>query len=305
MSKSTALGTLSTLSAPSLGVFRGRDAISLGVSRRQLAALTKTGAAVRLLPDTYRLAAVSESNQQRLRAALAWAGPLAVAAGRSAAETYGAEGVRAARPEVVVPCTVRLRSDAVIVHQTDDRAALMARTFNGLPVTGVETTLVALAHVLDAEPLEIACEDLRRRRLTAVPALRAYLTRFGGKGRRGTTALDRLLIELDPEHPARSTLEVKARRLLFTHGITSFERELPLTWNGRTYRFDFGDPHAKVILETNGRRWHDDPTDYEHDHEKWRVPGRRGYRIVFATWNKVVGNPTAFIDEVRSALACA
>src|SRR5262249_26048677 len=157
------------------------------------------------------------------------------------------------------------RADAseVVVHHSDDRAALMVRDVDGLPTVGVEATLVALAHTLDREALEIACEDARRRRLTTIPALRAYLDRFATNGRRGVTALDHRLRELDPVHPSRSTLEVKARRLLVAHGITGFEREFALTWNGRTYRFDFGFAAAKTILETNGRRWHDDPTDYE------------------------------------------
>src|SRR5438876_73519 len=82
-----------------------------------------------------------------------------------------------------------------------------------------------LAAVLDDEALEIACEDARRRRLTSVAALRNYLARFRAPGRAGSRRLDRLLDELDPAHAARSTLEVKARRLLATHGITGFVRE--------------------------------------------------------------------------------
>jgi hypothetical protein len=64
----------------------------------------------------------------------------------------------------------------------------------------------------------------------------------------------RLLAELDPVHPARSTLEVKTRRRLVAHGITGFVRELPLEWNGQVYHYDFAFPEHQVILETNGRR---------------------------------------------------
>jgi hypothetical protein len=80
-------------------------------------------------------------------------------------------------------------------------------------------------------------------------------------------------------------------------------REYPLEWNGRTYLFDFGFPGDRTILETNGRRWHDDPTDYEHDHEKWSVPSRHGYLMVFATWGKVTMRPAHLIDELDSARA--
>ena len=119
----------------------------------------------------------------------------------------------------------------------------------------------------------------------------------------GVAATRKLLAQIDPVHPSRSTLEVKTRRLLVTSRITDHVRELPLSWNGRTYRFDFAFPAHRTILETNGRRWHDDPVDYEDDNEKWSVPGRYGYKLVLATWDKVVRRPSAFVDELRRTLA--
>jgi very-short-patch-repair endonuclease len=162
--------------------------------------------------------------------------------------------------------------------------------------------VLSLGRVLDSEALEVACEDARRRRLTSIPALRKYVDGFGS-GRRGAAPLRLLLDDLDPIHPARSTLEVKTRRLLVAHGLTDFAREIPLTWNGRTYHYDFGFERSRVILETNGRRWHDDAADYEHDHEKWSVPGRLGWRIVFATWAKVTRDPCALLAEMTAVLA--
>jgi hypothetical protein len=66
-----------------------------------------------------------------------------------------------------------------------------------------------------------------------------------------------------------------------------------------------GKPGVGVLrdLETNGRRWHDDSADYEHDNEKWSVPGRHGYRIVLATWDKVTKSPRALLAELDATLA--
>ena len=302
MSHEHAVGVISRLSAPALGVFRGRAAVQLGVTRKQLAALLAAEAIARELPDTYRMTATPRSSAQSLRAALLWAGDGALAASRSAGQTYALEGIRATRPEIIVPRSIRLRSRHVVVRQTGDRAAQMPRRFRDVPVTGVEPTLVALAAALDNEAFEIACEDARRRGLTSVPSLRAYLDRHG-TGRRGAANLRALLREVDPVYAARSTLEVKTRRLLVAAGITDFVREFPLEWHGKTYRFDFAFPSRRTILETNGRRWHDDPNDYEHDNEKWSVPGRLGYRIVFATWDKVTRDPGHLLADVAATLA--
>jgi very-short-patch-repair endonuclease len=177
----------------------------------------------------------------------------------------------------------------------------MVRTVAGFRTTGIECTLVRLAHLLDAEAFEIAFEDARRRRITSVTAVHAYLGRFARRGRPGVAALRRVLADIDPEHPANSTLEVKTRRLLVAHGI-DVVREFPLEWNDRTYRYDFAFPEARVILETNGRRWHDDAADYERDNEKWSVPGRHGFGIVFATWDKVTHRPQQLLHELTVAL---
>ena len=112
----------------------------------------------------------------------------------------------------------------------------------------------------------------------------------------------RALLDGSIPHPARSVLEVKTRRLLVANGLTDFVRELPLEWCGRTYRYDFAFVPAH-ILETNGRRWHDDANDYEFDNDKWSVPGRHGYRIVLATWHKVTRQPAALVSELAATLA--
>jgi very-short-patch-repair endonuclease len=296
------IGLLSELSASSFGVFTGTEATERGVSRKQLGRLRAHGEILRVLPDTYRILAVPPSSLQHLRAALLWAGADAAAAGRSAGELYGLEGVTAEKPEIVVPPSVRATAEGVSVRHTHDRASLMLRHQKGFPVTGVECTLLTLAALLDEVAFEIACEDARRRRLTSVPALRAYLQRYGRPGRLGVRHMRRLLRELDPQHPARSTLEVMTRRLLVAHGITGFVREFPLEWHSRTYFYDFAFERERTILETNGRRWHDDATDYEHNNEKWSVPGRHGYRIVFATWEKVTRHPIELLADLAAAL---
>ncbi len=305
MARESAIATISRLSSRSLGLFRGAAATDLGVTRKQISTLHAAGVVERVLPDTYRMTAIVSSREQSLRAALLWAGPEAAAAGRSAGEVFGLDGVLAPTPEIALPRTVRARSPAVIVHRPLDPAVLMIRRHRGLRVTGVEATLVAHAAVLDDEAFETACEDARRKRLTSIGALRLYLDRFARAGHPGVSSLRALLAELDPVHAARSTLEVKTRRLLVANGLDGFVREFPLRWNGRTYLFDFAYEARRTILETNGRRGHDDASDYEYDNdnEKCTVPGLHGYRIVFATWDKVTRRPGELLSELATALA--
>ena len=224
MAQESPLARVTRIGESNLGIFRGNAAVKAGMSRKQIAAFVAGGLMERVHPDTYRIAAVVRSSEQELRAALTWAGDRAAAAGRSAGEIYRLEGVRTEVPEIVVPRKARSRSSKVVILRSDDRAALMIRNIRGLRVTGIEATLVTLAHCLEAENFEVACEDARRRHLTSIPALTAYLTRYGTPGRRGIQPLRALLAELDPRWPSRSTLEVKTRRLLMAHGMTNFVR---------------------------------------------------------------------------------
>jgi len=294
---------LAHLSARDLGVFTGRAAVTAGVTRKQIAHLAATGLIERLHPDVFRLTAATPSHAQRLRAGLLWTGPRAAATGTSAAVAYRLADVRPGLPEIAVPRDVRARTDRLIVRHASDVAAMGVRRIGGIPVTGPEYTLLWLAHSLDAAGAEAAFEDARRRRLVTIPSMQRYLDRFGRRGRPGLATMRALLDALDPDHPARSRLEILTRRVLVAHGLTDFVRELPLTWNGRTYRYDFAFPARRTILETNGRRWHDDASDYERDQEKWSVPGRFGYRLVFATWDKVTRAPGSLIRELAATLA--
>ncbi len=124
MDNGFALGLISELCRSSLGVFRGRAAVHLGVNRKQLGAMQGSGIVERVLPDTYRMTAVAPSNEQSLRAALLWAGPGAVAAGLSAGELYGLGRVRAMTPEIAVTSPRRVRSESVVVHEVQHRGSI-------------------------------------------------------------------------------------------------------------------------------------------------------------------------------------
>ncbi len=302
MPRESAVRTLSELSAPTSGVFRAEHATARGVTRKQLTRLGAQGVIERVHPSTYRMTSVASSATQQLRAALLWAGDHAAAAGRSAGARYDLEGVRAAQPEIVLPHDVRGRASGITVSHAD-AASQMIRMVGGIRTTGVEATLLRLAHVLDEESFEIACEDARRRQLTSMAALRSYLRRFARRGRPGVSRLRTLIDELDATWPSRSTLEVKTRRLLVANGLTDFTREFPLHWNGRTYRYDFAFVNQRTILETNGRRWHDDVTDYERDNAKWSVPGCHGYRLLLATWDRVTRHPDQLLGALVTTLA--
>ena len=97
MHNESPIATITSMTASTAGVLSGSDAVRRGVTRKQLLGLCRNGFLERVLPDTYRVAAVATSGEQQLRAALMWAGPAAAAWCLSAGMMYRLEEV-VARP---------------------------------------------------------------------------------------------------------------------------------------------------------------------------------------------------------------
>jgi very-short-patch-repair endonuclease len=68
--------------------------------------------------------------------------------------------------------------------------------------------------------------------------------------------------------------------------------------NGTWYRVDFAWPELRLILECDGRRYH----DFESDRERWSALAGDGWRIIYATWRDVCRSPEAFVERVQTAL---
>ncbi len=295
--------TLARIARRQYGAFSREQAVRAGLSEKQIQHRIATELWPQVLPKVYRHAGTPPTKDLELTGALLWAGENAVVTGRSGGELWGVSDVEAVKPEIIVPRSLRARSKRVVVHRSDDRAALQVRRIRGFPVTSAAATLLTLASDLSRVELEAAFESARRARIVTIPAMRRYLDTHGRRGVAGTNTLRSIVDALDPVAPSRSTLEVLTGQLLVAFGLSDFVREYKMEWQGRTYYFDFAFPRQKVILETNGRRWHNDASDYEHDHEKWSVPGRYGWRIVFATWDKVAKHPELLLNELYVALA--
>ena len=234
------------------------------------------------------MTAVSRSNHQSLRAALLWAGPDAAAAvrrpPRSTASRASAANARDRRSREDTPYRGRRRAS----ERGCGRAMVRRRTGR---VTGVEPTLVALGAALEPRRSRSRART-RRRRAHVRDVARATSTRTRAAGRATPPTARRLdpctrPVDVGGEDPA------PARR----PRLTDFVREFPLDWHGRTYRFDFAF-ERRTILETNGA-WHDDA--------RLRATTRSGaspaagYRLVFATWDKVTRRPRRCCRARRDA----
>src|SRR5207302_353142 len=112
---------------------------------------------------------------------------------------------------------------ALIVHRfvPDRRFVTDAQ---GIPVTNVSRTLMDLAGVVEAEPLERALDYAIRLQMTSVLQLRWGIARLLGPGRRGVGVLSRLLDDRGPGSvPSVTDFQGRVRKLLAGAGLEAVE----------------------------------------------------------------------------------
>ena len=249
------------------------------------------------------MAGAPTTREQSLLAAVLWAGTDALVSHRAAGELWGFDGVRATKPEISVPANQAKRSSLAVVHNTRSPGT-QRRTRRSIPTTTPERTLIDLAGVLNERQLEIAFESARRERLVTAGSVQRALGRLGAQGRRGCEQLRTLITHLSTEPPAESVLEVLAARLLRRSDLPAPQRQVTALTPSATYRLDFAWPEQLVALECDGRQWHE--AAFERDRRRWSaIAAATGYRIVWATNQRIKEQPQAIVAELRALLAQA
>jgi very-short-patch-repair endonuclease len=195
--------------------------------------------------------------QGRWMAAVLACGPRAVLSHGSAAALWGIVPKRGGRIEVSVPPAYRRRQAGITAHRRSlPDADVTVR--DGIPVTRAVRTLIDLACRLDRGPLERSVNEADRLGLVDAEALRAALDHY--RGQRGVarlrTLLDRRTFRMTDSELERSFLPLAADAGL----------PMPLTrqhLNG--FRVDFFWPDLRLVVETDGLRYHRTPAQQARD----------------------------------------
>ncbi|HET8862412.1 MAG TPA: DUF559 domain-containing protein [Solirubrobacterales bacterium] len=167
----------------------------------------------------------------------------------SAAALWGVERERRGAIEVSIPVSTLRRHGEVLVYRRPNLRSTEVLVRNGIPVTSLVRTLIDVAPRLDRGDLERAVNEADRLGLIDPEALLDALTLHPGK--RGVGRLHELLSER-AFRLTDSELERRFLRLVSEAGLP-----IPLTQqrlNG--FRVDFVWPDLKLVVETDGLRYH-------------------------------------------------
>jgi hypothetical protein len=174
---------------------------------------------------------------------------------------------------------------------------------DGIPCTSVARTLLDLAVILPRREVERACDEAEVQRLFDLRAVEDVLDR--SRGCRGVTTLRAVL----DEHAIGTTLtrpglEDRTLGALDRAGVRRPEVNVRVVCqDGSAPEVDFLWRRERLVLETDGGRFHSTPRQIERDRNKEANLVRAGYRILRATWLQVEREPDGVAAMVRAALA--
>jgi hypothetical protein len=190
------------------------------------------------------------------------------------------------------------------VHRSVDLKAADVEQHGGLPVTSIARTAADLLTVLGRKRVERIVDDLLSGRRVTVDDLADAHGRYARGGRPTTVIMREIIADRGPGAAAPgSVLESMALELFVDAGLPEPERQAPLPgWGAGPALADMAWPGSKVIVELDGRRWHDRDAAFESDRERDNAAILAGWSPFRFTHRHLTERPVYVVRTVRLAL---
>lgn len=296
---------MGALGAEQYGAFVRRQVLEADGDDALIRRRCASGQWLRLASGVYSFGGVPETYLRRLWVAHLTAGLHSVVSQEAAAALLGLTGFPRGPLVLTVDHPSHLRIPGVVVHQITDVGSHHVWRLGRLPVTTTPRTIVDLAAGRGKAALEVVLDDAIALRKVKEPAVARCLFELIRPGKRGLTRLADLLDERGGAHiPPMSELERRFFAALRDGGLPDPERQFPLPSRGAiTGIVDAAYPDAKLILEADGRSWHDRQRAFRTDRRRDNEAARVGWQTLRFPWEEVVNDPEDTAATVRDTRA--
>jgi hypothetical protein len=294
---------LADLAAGQYGVLAATQLRSASFSRLQIRHRVDEGLLRPWIGDTFLVAGAPPTPMARYRGAtLNFDG--GVLAGRAAADLLVFPKARPTKPVVMVPLPGGHAIAGIDVKRRDDLLDRHRSTFRGIPCTTIPRTVLDLAAGLSVGALGDLVDDLVGFGRVTLTDLFDELDLIARRGRNGTTAM-RLVLEprlADQLIPA-SKLHRRGLAFLRRYGFPTPDTEFKPPWAGpEVGRVDNAYPHLKVVIEWDGRTWHDRSDRFENDRLRDQLAMSHHWIVVRITWRQLHGDTAGLAQRLRNTL---
>jgi len=259
---------------------------------------------VRVRPGVYVVPGLPPSKSTDLWVAWLEVGGHAIRSHECAAEHWGLQPVMTERRVFTTRQGDHHRIPGVVVHQLGDLLPHHTTVADGMPITTAPRTVVDLAAVVGFERLKRIVENGVNDRIVTDEAVGLVLRDVARRGKWGMKKLARVLAARAPGEPVPdSKLERMLLDALRAVGlpdpVPQFPhpgREIGVGW------VDFAYPDAKLILEADGRRWHQRIAQIARDHARDKAAARLGWLTLRFMHEELSADPLDAGLSVRETL---
>jgi very-short-patch-repair endonuclease len=294
---------LDLFARPAHGILSSDDLHECGLTHSGIDRRVKTAKLIRVYQGIYRLPGTPYTWRQALWAAKKWAGDDAVLSHRSGLLLLGLAGATDRVVEMTVTRKIRSPDPHVLLHYTCRDPFTDAIEVEGLPVTSTGRTIMDSAAVAFRWQVEAALDDALRRKLITVDDMWRILAKSGGRGRKGSALLRKLLEErMDGRARSHSLLEIRLDRLLRKSAVPPYFRQFEvMTRGGVPADVDFAWPEAKLAVEVDGYRWHSGRQQWQSDMERQNALAEVGWLVLRFSWYDVTRRPEYVVRTILEA----
>jgi len=289
------------LAAAQHGVVSRRQLLDAGLSPSAIRHGITEGRLHRVYAGVYAVGRPELSQLGRWMAAVLACGEAAVLSHASAAELWGVSTTtNKGTSHVTIPSHRKARQPGIRAHRRDLTPAETA-TREGIPLTAIATTLVDQAAIVTRNRLEAQINEADKLDLATPDQLRAELERISSRPgiRKLRALLDEGALVLTDSELERMFLRIIERARLP-------EPRTQARVNG--FRVDFYWPDLKLIVETDGVRYHRTPQQQTKDRIRDQRHTAAGYTTLRFTHAQIAKDQAgtratlvAVIQTLRSA----
>lgn len=259
----------------------------------------------RIHQRVYSLTPGVMTQRGKFKAATLACGPGAVLSHRTAAYLWGLVDGWSEPIDVTAPNRRGRSPVGVAAHRDGSLRAIDRTTLHGIPCTSVARALLDFAGVAPEWEVRKAVAQAEVLGLLDRRQMRALLRR--SSRRRGVARLRSILETL---HPQTRRTRGELERLFLAMCIRA---DLPQpevnVWlgipGGRPLQADFLWRDSHLIVEADGREFHDTASAFEQDRKREQRFQSAGWRVTRCTWNQVEREPRRLVATIRALLAQA
>jgi very-short-patch-repair endonuclease len=274
----------------------------VGLTKAAIEQATVTGRLYPLFRSTFAVGHPRRDRSCRLLAAVLACGEGAVVSHGTAAALHGLWDFWTPDVEVIAPVEAGRKHVGIRRRFVPPPSPEQVMRKIGIPCTTPSRTIVDVSRLASPKLLADTVEQAAVLEVLDVEEIDGILFE---RSRRGEKKLNRVLEpwrRYSPSVRLRSRMEAKMLPLLTHQALPIPECNEKLQVEGETFEVDFLWRKQKVVVETDGGRFHDNPIAQARDAHRNRVLARAGYRVPRIGWDELRDEPDRAIAEIRRFL---